>query len=127
MTSDIGKWQREEKEKEFKSISRCKANCVYQVIGCGFSKAWLWVGFQTKELKGLSVKEARDGEVECTIGRMRLWRKWKLEKNQESKCKDYPKEPVEKFLNKSVIQAEKKEQVKWEKQVIECFSPLIYT
>lgn len=53
--------------------------------------------------------------------------KMKAGKNQESKCKDYPKEPVEKFLNKSVIQAEKKEQVKWEKQVIECFSPLIYT
>lgn len=56
-----------------------------------------------------------------------IMEKMKAGKNQESKCKDYPKEPVEKFLNKSVIQAEKKEQVKWEKQVIECFSPLIYT
>lgn len=39
MISGREKWQREEKEKEFKSISRCKANRVQQVIGCGFGEA----------------------------------------------------------------------------------------
>lgn len=56
-------------------------------------------------------------------GENKILHKMKAGWNQGSKHRDYPKEPVEKFINKSVIQPEKKEQVKLKKQVIECFRP----